>query len=97
MRKGHSAVEPAVWKRLAHAWNHGFLPVVCREGTVSASGDLQPLAQAALALAGVGEAWIRNEQGAWERGPATGALETLGLERMAWGLGMRSPSSMAPR
>jgi histidine ammonia-lyase len=85
MRKGHSAVEPAVWRRLAEAWNRGFLPVVCREGTVSASGDLQPLAQAALALAGEGEAWLRSAAGHWERVPATRALEALGLERMEWG------------
>lgn len=85
LRHGYSAVEPAVWRRLAEAWNRGFVPVVCREGTVSASGDLQPLAQAALALAGVGEAWHRSEGGAWEQVPAARQLEALGLPRMAWG------------
>jgi histidine ammonia-lyase len=85
LRRGHSAVEPALWRRLATAWNRGFLPVVCREGTVSASGDLQPLAQAALALAGVGEAWRQSEGGGWERLPAAKVLEALGLERMPWG------------
>ncbi|KFE67587.1 aromatic amino acid ammonia-lyase [Hyalangium minutum] len=85
LRRGYSAVEPAIWRRLAEAWNRGFVPVVCREGTVSASGDLQPLAQAALALAGVGEAWHLSEGGAWERVPAARKLEVLGLPRMEWG------------
>jgi histidine ammonia-lyase len=85
LRRGYSAVAPEIWRQLAEAWNRGFLPVVCREGTVSASGDLQPLAQAALALAGVGEAWHRSEGGGWERVPAARALEVLGLQRMAWG------------
>jgi len=85
LRRGYSAVEPAIWRRFAEAWNRGFLPVVCREGTVSASGDLQPLAQAALALSGVGEAWRQSEGSGWERVPAARALEALGLQRMAWG------------
>ncbi|WP_224366066.1 aromatic amino acid ammonia-lyase [Hyalangium versicolor] len=85
LRRGHSAVEPGLWRQLAEAWSRGFIPVVCREGTVSASGDLQPLAQAALALAGVGEAWGRSEAGAWERVPASRMLEALGLERRRWG------------
>ncbi|GLF97030.1 aromatic amino acid ammonia-lyase [Streptomyces yaizuensis] len=51
MLLGHSAVSPEIWTALAQQWNAGFTPVVPREGSLSASGDLVPLAHAALAAA----------------------------------------------
>ncbi|MFF7768324.1 aromatic amino acid lyase [Streptomyces massasporeus] len=51
MTLGHSAVAPKTWQRLADLLNAGFVPVVPSEGSLSASGDLVPLAHAALAFA----------------------------------------------
>ncbi|MFE1174104.1 aromatic amino acid lyase [Streptomyces sp. NPDC058773] len=84
MRKGFSAVSPEFWQRLADAWNAGFVPAIPRHGTVSASGDLQPLAHAALSHTGVGEAWVRNADGQWETRPAGEALAALGLRPFVW-------------
>ena len=53
---GHSGVSPAVVDALAEGLRTGALPVVHRLGAIG-TGDLAPLAQIALALAG---------EGAWE-------------------------------
>jgi histidine ammonia-lyase len=39
--------------------NKGVTPVVCQKGSVGASGDLAPMAQAALLLMGEGEAFFK--------------------------------------
>lgn len=84
MRQGHSAVAPEFWDGLADLWNKGFTPVIPRDGTVSASGDLQPLAHAALALAGEGEAWLRDDTGEWTVRPAAEALAAIGASPVDW-------------
>lgn len=84
MRKGYSAVSPAFWEILADLWNRGFTPVIPRHGTVSASGDLQPMAHAALTYTGFGEAWSRDAQGRWSTVPATEALAALGTAPLQW-------------
>ncbi|MFB6394239.1 aromatic amino acid lyase [Polymorphospora lycopeni] len=84
MKKGYSGIRPADWGNLARAFNAGFLPVVPAKGSVSASGDLLPLAHAALALAGHGEAW-REQDGVLSTEPAADALARLGLPAMRWG------------
>ncbi|MDP9073151.1 MAG: aromatic amino acid ammonia-lyase [Actinomycetota bacterium] len=83
MARGYSGVSPGCWDDLAAAWNLGFTPVVPSLGSVSASGDLIPLAHAALALAGRGEAWQRQETG-WCRVPAASALADIGLVARGW-------------
>jgi histidine ammonia-lyase len=67
MKHGYSAVPVEVWLRLASLWNRGFTPVVPCEGSVSASGDLVPLAHAAFAFAGIGEAWDGSPAAGWTR------------------------------
>ncbi|WP_222513849.1 aromatic amino acid ammonia-lyase [Streptomyces salinarius] len=84
MRKGFSAVSPDFWQRLADLWNDGFTPAIPRDGTVSASGDLQPLAHAALAFAGYGEAWVRDASGQWSLRPASEVLASLDAEPLEW-------------
>lgn len=83
MRKGFSAVSPRFWQRIADLWDAGFTPCIPRDGTVSASGDLQPLAHAALAFTGYGEAWVRQGDG-WAIRPAAEALAALGAEPVRW-------------
>ncbi|MGW4058120.1 aromatic amino acid lyase [Amycolatopsis sp. NPDC004747] len=84
MRKGYSAVSPDFWQRLADLWNRGFVPAIPREGTVSASGDLQPLAYAAQTFAGAGEAWVRDGDERWSTKPAALVLAELGAEPVEW-------------
>lgn len=84
MRKGWSAVSVGFWDVLADLWNRGFTPVIPRHGTVSASGDLQPLAHAALAFGGVGESWTRGADGRWSTGPAAAGLAALGAAPVTW-------------
>jgi histidine ammonia-lyase len=88
MKRGFSGVSPDLWETLAAAWQGGFIPLIQRDGTVSASGDLQPLAQAALALAGHGEAWAQLDDagagGEWHRIPAAMALDRIGLAPILW-------------
>ncbi|MGW0811276.1 aromatic amino acid lyase [Nonomuraea sp. NPDC002799] len=84
MRRGFSAVSPDFWQTLADLWNAGFTPVIPRDGTVSASGDLQPLAHAALTFTGFGEAWVREPGGGWATRPAREALAALGAEPFEW-------------
>ncbi|MFI7273054.1 aromatic amino acid lyase [Streptomyces sp. NPDC049879] len=83
MALGHSGVEPSVWDALAAQWNAGFTPVVPRDGSLSASGDLVPLAHAARAAAGDGEVWLHAADG-WRREPAARALARRGLAPVRW-------------
>ncbi|MCX3288108.1 aromatic amino acid ammonia-lyase [Streptomyces sp. NEAU-H22] len=96
MALGHSAVDPRTWQRLADLLNAGFLPVVPGEGSLSASGDLVPLAHAALAFAATGPdddgeacdatslAWSRDASGEWRRADASAVLDGLGLPPVTW-------------
>ena len=84
MKHGHSAVPVEFWLKLAALWNRGFTPVVPCEGSVSASGDLVPLAHAAFALAGIGEAWDGSPAAGWTRVSAQRALSTIEAEGCTW-------------
>ncbi|HEX2916145.1 MAG TPA: aromatic amino acid ammonia-lyase [Chloroflexia bacterium] len=84
MTRGYSAVPPQAWNRLAAFWNRGFTPVIPRDGSISASGDLVPLAHAALAFAGIGEAWVYEDGTGWAQAPAREVLASLKLEPYVW-------------
>lgn len=83
MRRGYSAIAPDRWNVLADLVNAGFLPVVPARGSVSASGDLVPLAHAALALAGEGSAWLQDGC-TWTRVATGEALARIGLPPVRW-------------
>jgi histidine ammonia-lyase len=61
MSKGHSAVRPEVFERLAHMFNHQIIPLVTEQGSLGASGDLAPLSQMVLPLIGKGKVKIDGE------------------------------------
>ncbi|GGK73774.1 aromatic amino acid ammonia-lyase [Mangrovihabitans endophyticus] len=84
MRRGYSGVDPRTWDALARQWNAGFTPVVPAEGSLSASGDLIPLAHAAQATGGHGEAWADPAHGGNAREPAHEALRRQGLRPVRW-------------
>jgi histidine ammonia-lyase len=72
---GNSGCRPEITAALVEMLNRGVTPVVCQRGSVGASGDLAPMAQAALLLMGEGEAWFRGK-----RLPGRVALERAGIE-----------------
>ena len=59
---GNSGCRPEITLTLVEMLNKGVTPVVCQKGSVGASGDLAPMAQAALLLMGEGEAYFKGER-----------------------------------
>jgi histidine ammonia-lyase len=71
---GNSACRPEITLALVEMLNKGVTPVVCQKGSVGASGDLAPMAQAALLLLGEGEAFYKGK-----RLPGAEALRQAGI------------------
>jgi histidine ammonia-lyase len=59
---GNSGCRPEITLTLVEMLNRGVTPVVCQKGSVGASGDLAPMAQAALLLMGEGEAFFNGKR-----------------------------------
>ncbi|MFT5422370.1 MAG: histidine ammonia-lyase [Phycisphaerales bacterium] len=74
LTRGHSGVRVEVVGLLAQLLQSGVTPVVPELGSVGASGDLAPLAHAALVLLGEGEADYKGQ-----RMPGGEALKRAGL------------------
>ncbi|MCK6538965.1 MAG: aromatic amino acid ammonia-lyase [Anaerolineales bacterium] len=72
---GNSGCRPEITLTLVEMLNKGVTPVVCQKGSVGASGDLAPMAQAALLLMGEGEAFYNGE-----RLPGHEAMRRAGIE-----------------
>ncbi|MEW6029468.1 MAG: aromatic amino acid ammonia-lyase [Chloroflexota bacterium] len=72
--RGHSACRPEITLTYVEMLNKGVTPVVCTKGSVGASGDLAPMAQAALLLMGEGEAFFNGE-----RLPGAEAMRRAGI------------------
>ena len=66
---GFSGARPLVAQAMLHVVNVGIVPVVPEYGSLGASGDLAPLAHAALTLLGEGEVFVDGQ-----RQPAAEAL-----------------------
>jgi histidine ammonia-lyase len=71
---GNSACRPEITLTMVEMLNKGITPVVCQKGSVGASGDLAPMAQAALLLMGEGEAFYQGE-----RLPGSEAMKRAGI------------------
>jgi histidine ammonia-lyase len=74
LARGLSGVRPVVVERLLALLNAGIHPLVPRQGSVGASGDLAPLAHLGLVLIGEGEVLIGGR-----RRPAGDALREAGV------------------
>ncbi len=61
LAKGHSGIREETLYLLLEMLNRGVHPVVPSQGSLGASGDLAPLAHAALPMIGLGEAVCRGE------------------------------------
>jgi histidine ammonia-lyase len=71
--RGHSGVSAELVETLVRFFAKGFVPVVPRQGSVGASGDLAPLAHMAATYLGHGEAYVGGK-----RMPALDALRAVG-------------------
>ena len=72
---GNSGCRPEITLTYIEMLNKGVTPVVCQKGSVGASGDLAPMAQAALLLLGEGDAFYNGEQL-----PGAEAMRRAGIE-----------------
>ena len=72
---GASGVRPALVRAIAAVLNAGITPAVPELGSLGASGDLAPLAHAALVL--VGDGWVLDDRG--ERADAHDSLAAAGI------------------
>ena len=70
---GYSGVRIETVERLIDFYNNGILPVVYRQGSLGASGDLAPLAHLSLPLLGLGE--VEHDG---RRRPSAEVLEEFG-------------------
>src|SRR5512136_916705 len=71
---GNAGCRPEIPLTFIEMLNKGVTPVVCQKGSVGASGDLAPMAQAALLLLGEGEAFYGGE-----RMPGREAMRRAGI------------------
>lgn len=74
LAKGHSGCRPEVIELLLRMLERGVHPVVPRQGSLGASGDLAPLAHMALVMIGLGEAEVQGRIL-----PGSDALAAVGL------------------
>ena len=80
LARGFSGARPKLVELIIELLNHGITPVVPSRGSVGASGDLAPLAHAALVLIGEGEAVVGGRTVPGADGLATAGLEAVVLE-----------------
>ena len=76
--RGHSGVQPQTVGRLVDFFNEGLMPVVPRQGSLGASGDLAPLSHMCLPLMGEGELMEQDGSGQWTTRPAADVLQEKG-------------------
>ncbi|MAR96323.1 MAG: histidine ammonia-lyase, partial [Candidatus Marinimicrobia bacterium] len=60
--KGYSGVRPKLVTLLLKMINHDILPVIPRQGSVGASGDLAPLSHVACSMIGEGMVYFNNRR-----------------------------------
>lgn len=77
---GNSGCRPQITLTLVEMLNRGVTPVVCRKGSVGASGDLAPMAQIALLLMGEGEAYYEGERMSGRAAMERAGIPVPGLE-----------------
>jgi histidine ammonia-lyase len=80
LARGLSGVRPAVVEAICAFLKHRLHPVIPAKGSVGASGDLAPLAHAALALIGEGEVFYRGKRMSARTALARAGVKPLALE-----------------
>ena len=77
---GNSGCRPEITLTFVEMLNKGVTPVVCTKGSVGASGDLAPMAQAVLLLMGEGEAFYEGERLAGSEAMRRAGIKIPGLQ-----------------
>ena len=80
LAKGYSGVRPELVEILIDMLNHGVHPVIPRQGSVGASGDLALLAHLALVVIGEGQAESKAGIGSGSEAMASAGLKPMRLE-----------------
>jgi histidine ammonia-lyase len=80
LARGHSGIRVETVRAILDLLRESVLPLVPRQGSVGASGDLAPLAHVALALIGEGEVFHRGRRTSARRALAAAALEPVRLQ-----------------
>lgn len=62
LARGYSGVSPELLERMKMYLERDWVPVIPREGSLGASGDLIPLAYVAQALQGEGSIWVGGQE-----------------------------------
>ena len=83
--RGHSGVQPQTVDRLVDFFNANLMPVVPRQGSLGASGDLAPLSHMCLPLLGEGQLMERDNEGNWVTRHASEVLVERGWDPIALG------------
>ena len=74
LSKGHSGVQLETVERLIYFYNNDIIPVVYKQGSLGASGDLAPLAHLSMPLFNEGEVYYQGE-----KHPASDLFKQLNL------------------
>ncbi len=77
---GNSGCRSEITQTFVEMLNKGVTPVVSQKGSVGASGDLAPMAQAALLLMGEGEAFYNGERLAGREAMQQAGIKIPGLQ-----------------
>ncbi len=77
---GNSGCRQEITLTMVEMLNKGVTPLVCAKGSVGASGDLAPMAQAALLLMGEGEAFLNGERLAGDVAMKKAGITVPGLQ-----------------
>ena len=79
LARGLTGVRFALLEQLRSLLNAGVSPMIPKQGSVGASGDLIPLAHTALALIGEGEVWVKGRRCSAREGLGEAGLSPLQL------------------
>ncbi len=74
---GHSGIRLEIVNTQVEMLNRGVTPVMCQKGSVGACGDLSPMAQMALTLAGEGEVFYQGKRMPAQQGMAAAGIPTI--------------------
>jgi len=77
---GNSGCRPEITLTLVEMLNKGVTPVVSTKGSVGASGDLAPMAQAMLLLMGEGEAFFEGQRLSGAEAMKRAGIQVPGLQ-----------------
>ncbi len=79
LAQGYSGIRVETLKLIVDMLNDGIVPVIPRQGSVGASGDLAPLAHLALAMIGRGEVFYKGKRVAAKKALSSCRLKPVKL------------------